>query len=164
MHLNKLKDVKKVKLGHFKLSAVGQEYVSSDEDAESEAETSAQAEAEAEAEAAAAAARAGEAEGEGEGEGDREGSGPKASASASASASAAEGKKTKKGQEIVAFDIDSKAQDGRVVLLYRDSTRSKPQIWFQDLSCCWFFIANTFTDYFRLMIMHLGLPHWYDRS
>ena len=28
------------------------------------------------------------------------------------------------------------------------------------MSCSWFFIANTFTDYFRLMIMHLGLPHW----
>ena len=22
-------------------------------------------------------------------------------------------------------------------------------------------VANTFTDYFRLMIMHLGLPHWF---
>ena len=60
---------------------------------------------------------------------------------------------------IAAFDIDSLAQDGRVALLYRN-TFNKPQIWFQDLSCSWFFIANTFTDYFRLMIMHLGIPHW----
>lgn len=29
------------------------------------------------------------------------------------------------------------------------------------MSCKWFFIANTFTDYFRLMIMHLGLPNWH---
>jgi len=43
--------------------------------------------------------------------------------------------------------------------MYRGNN-NKPQIWFQDLSCSWFFIANTFTDYFRLMIMHLGLPHW----
>lgn len=43
--------------------------------------------------------------------------------------------------------------------MYRGNI-NKPQIWFQDLSCSWFFIANTFTDYFRLMIMHLGLPHW----
>jgi len=64
-----------------------------------------------------------------------------------------------KKPEIMAYDIDSLCQDGRVVLLYKD-TFNKPQIWFQDLSCGWFFIANTFTDYFRLMIMHLGLPHW----
>jgi tubulin polyglutamylase complex subunit 2 len=55
--------------------------------------------------------------------------------------------------------MDSRVKDGRLALLYRDNF-DKPQVWFQDLSCCWFFIANTFTDYFRLMIMHLGLPHW----
>lgn len=43
-------------------------------------------------------------------------------------------------------------------MIYRGS--SKPQIWFQDLSCHWFFVANCFTDYFRLMIMHLGIPGW----
>ena len=62
-------------------------------------------------------------------------------------------------KDIAAFDIDSKVKDGRLALMYRGNT-NKPQIWFQDLSCSWFFIANTFTDYFRLMIMHLGLPHW----
>jgi tubulin polyglutamylase complex subunit 2 len=62
-------------------------------------------------------------------------------------------------KEIAAFDIDSKVKDGRLALMYRGNT-NKPQIWFQDLSCSWFFIANTFTDYFRLLIMHLGLPHW----
>jgi tubulin polyglutamylase complex subunit 2 len=61
--------------------------------------------------------------------------------------------------EIAAFDIDSKVKGGRLALLYKKLT-SKPQVWFQDNSCKWFFIANTFTDYFRLMIMHLGLPHW----
>lgn len=55
--------------------------------------------------------------------------------------------------------MDSKVKDGRLALMYRDN-HDKPQVWFQDLSCSWFFIANTFTDYFRLMIMHLGLPHW----
>ena len=61
--------------------------------------------------------------------------------------------------EIVAFDIDSKVKGGRLALLYKGAM-SKPQVWFQDNSCKWYFIANTFTDYFRLMIMHLGLPHW----
>jgi len=58
-----------------------------------------------------------------------------------------------------AFDIDAKAKNGRLALIYRH--KDKPQIWFQDLSCQWFFIANSFTDYFRLMIMHLGIPNWH---
>eukprot|EP00698_Gefionella_okellyi_P015453 TRINITY_DN435_c0_g1_i1.p1 TRINITY_DN435_c0_g1~~TRINITY_DN435_c0_g1_i1.p1 ORF type:complete len:310 (-),score=48.11 TRINITY_DN435_c0_g1_i1:7-936(-) len=58
-----------------------------------------------------------------------------------------------------AFDIDNTCLDGRVCFLFNQG-HSTPQIWFQDLSCSWHFIANTFTDYFRLMVMHLGLPHW----
>jgi tubulin polyglutamylase complex subunit 2 len=58
-----------------------------------------------------------------------------------------------------AFDLDHTCTGGHVTLFYRDNT-SNPQIWFQDMSCKWFFIANSFTDYFRLMIMHLGLPCW----
>mmetsp|Transcript_17388 Transcript_17388/g.31371 ORF Transcript_17388/g.31371 Transcript_17388/m.31371 type:complete len:292 (+) Transcript_17388:214-1089(+) len=58
-----------------------------------------------------------------------------------------------------AFDIDSEVQSGRLALLY-NGNYDKPQVYFQDLSADWFFIANTFTDYFRLMLMHLGLPHW----
>lgn len=65
--------------------------------------------------------------------------------------------------KVVAFDMDSRVKDGKLALLYKHigtGEVDKPQVWFQDLSCKWFFIANTFTDYFRLMIMHLGLPHW----
>jgi hypothetical protein len=62
-------------------------------------------------------------------------------------------------KEMAAFDIDCKVKAGRLAILYRNGT-TKPQVWFQDNSCKWFFVANTFTDYFRLMIMHLGLPHW----
>jgi hypothetical protein len=61
-------------------------------------------------------------------------------------------------KDICAFEIDSEAKNGRLALIFRGN--NKPQIWFQDLSCNWFFIANTFTDYFRLMIMHLGIPGW----
>jgi len=57
----------------------------------------------------------------------------------------------------VAFSLDD--TDGHVVLFYR-SVDTPPQVWFQDLSCTWHFIANTFTDYFRLMVTHLGLPRW----
>jgi tubulin polyglutamylase complex subunit 2 len=37
---------------------------------------------------------------------------------------------------------------------------SDPQVWYQDNSERWFFIANSFMDYFRLMVTHLGLPDW----
>ena len=57
---------------------------------------------------------------------------------------------------VAAFELDSNALDGRLALLYRAGALTKPQIWFQDLSATWFFIAHTFTDYFRLMMMHLG--------
>ena len=62
-------------------------------------------------------------------------------------------------KDIYAYEIDSEVKDGRLAIIYRGTT-NKPQIWFQDLSCHWFFIANSFTDYFRLMIMHLGIPGW----
>ena len=100
MHLNKLRDIKRIRGEKFKLSAVGEEDETSDEEASDDDST-----------------------------------------------------------EIGAFEIDSKVKDGRLALFYRDP-KAKPQIWFQDNSCSWFFIANTFTDYFRLMIMHLGIPHW----
>ena len=61
--------------------------------------------------------------------------------------------------DVVAFSLDKEVKDGRLGLLYAN-TFNRPQIYFQDLSGDWFFIANTFTDYFRLMVMHLGLPHW----
>lgn len=67
--------------------------------------------------------------------------------------------KQEESKEMAAFDIDCKVKAGRLAILYRNGT-TKPQVWFQDNSCKWFFVANTFTDYFRLMIMHLGLPHW----
>lgn len=61
-----------------------------------------------------------------------------------------------------AFYLDSSSKGGRVALVFLagSSTNKDPQVWFQDLASHWHFISNTFTDYFRLMIMHLGLPHW----
>lgn len=68
------------------------------------------------------------------------------------------------------FVLDSNTADGKVALVYlknsdslaeqQDYLHKNPQIWFQDLSLQWHFIANTFTEYFRLLVMHLGLPHW----
>ena len=64
------------------------------------------------------------------------------------------------GEEIRVFDLDKKVLNGRLGLVFRGNN-SKPQIYFQDLSGDWYFIANSFTDYFRLMVMHLGLPNWH---
>lgn len=69
------------------------------------------------------------------------------------------GEKAPVDKDIHAFEIDSETKNGRVALIYRGNSQ-KPQVWFQDLSCKWFYVANTFTDYFRLMIMHLGIPNW----
>jgi hypothetical protein len=35
-----------------------------------------------------------------------------------------------------------------------------PQVWVQDLSCHWRCISHAFTDYFRLMVVHLGIIGW----
>ena len=34
------------------------------------------------------------------------------------------------------------------------------EVWFLDRAMGWHYLADSFTDYFRLMVMHLGLPHW----
>ncbi len=34
------------------------------------------------------------------------------------------------------------------------------QIWYLDRSLQWHFLANSFKNYFRLLIAHLGLPQW----
>eukprot|EP00002_Diphylleia_rotans_P041228 TRINITY_DN9980_c0_g1_i3.p1 TRINITY_DN9980_c0_g1~~TRINITY_DN9980_c0_g1_i3.p1 ORF type:complete len:215 (+),score=44.70 TRINITY_DN9980_c0_g1_i3:44-688(+) len=62
-------------------------------------------------------------------------------------------------QDAVAFDIDNTCKDGKICFVYI-SGQNDPQIWFQDLCGRWFFVCNTFTEYFRLMILHLGLPRW----
>lgn len=47
----------------------------------------------------------------------------------------------------------------RVALLYT-SAKAEPEVWFQDLGCSWNFLASSFSDYFRLMLSHVGLPNW----
>ena len=85
---------------------------------------------------------------------------------------------------VAAFEIDATSGQSRVALVYgvnrlgstdikqntaggdsnrslsRGTTQCGPQVWFQDKGGRWFFIANSFMDYFRLMVTHLGLPGW----
>ena len=39
-------------------------------------------------------------------------------------------------------------------------TDPKIEIWFLDRGLRWHYIADSFMAYYRLMIMHLGLPQW----
>ncbi|KAL1527702.1 hypothetical protein AB1Y20_009088 [Prymnesium parvum] len=56
-----------------------------------------------------------------------------------------------------AFDLDNTCDSGRVCIFLG---KGQPQVWFQDNSCSWSFIASSFTDFFRLVVLNLGLPRW----
>ena len=45
-------------------------------------------------------------------------------------------------------------------VLFSGVTTGQPEIWFLDRSLEWWYLASSFTDYFRMMIVHLGLPLW----
>lgn len=62
------------------------------------------------------------------------------------------------------FELDPCDGFGKVCLVYKDIkagvTTSQPEIWFLDRSLEWSYLASSFMDYFRMMIVHLGLPLW----
>ncbi|XP_062516768.1 tubulin polyglutamylase complex subunit 2-like [Corticium candelabrum] len=70
------------------------------------------------------------------------------------------------------FELDSCDPYGTVVLVYNVQTKKGaadqsgnirqvlPYIWFLDRSLQWHWLADTFTSYYRLMLVHLGLPEW----
>mmetsp|Transcript_13932 Transcript_13932/g.23587 ORF Transcript_13932/g.23587 Transcript_13932/m.23587 type:complete len:311 (+) Transcript_13932:446-1378(+) len=60
---------------------------------------------------------------------------------------------------IAAFDLDSSCTGGCVALVYISGSEA-PEVWFQELSCVWSVLAQSFSDYFRLMLAHVGLPAW----
>lgn len=80
-----------------------------------------------------------------------------------------------------AFLLDSHCEIGELVFLYRLDRKSMsadsadgvaaatgegapcyedPEVWFVDQSSRWHFIAKTFTQYFRLLVVHLGVHGW----
>eukprot|EP00118_Oscarella_pearsei_P005430 m.25025 g.25025 ORF g.25025 m.25025 type:complete len:312 (+) comp28714_c0_seq4:28-963(+) len=64
------------------------------------------------------------------------------------------------------FELDSCLPYGTVVLVY--SSRSEtvmnqlefPRVWFLDRALQWHLLADSFASYFRLSVLHLGLPEW----
>eukprot|EP00116_Pleurobrachia_bachei_P006948 sb/3467210/ len=59
-----------------------------------------------------------------------------------------------------AFEIDACCSQGKVCLVYEEGVVANPKIWFLDRAVRWHFLASSFMEYFRLMVMHLGLPQW----
>ncbi|XP_043933970.1 tubulin polyglutamylase complex subunit 2 isoform X2 [Protopterus annectens] len=62
------------------------------------------------------------------------------------------------------FELDPCNGNGKVCLVYRnvkpDSAAQQAEIWFVDRALYWYYLTDTFTAYYRLMIVHLGLPQW----
>ncbi|XP_074644589.1 tubulin polyglutamylase complex subunit 2-like [Tubulanus polymorphus] len=62
------------------------------------------------------------------------------------------------------FELDPCEGHGKVALCYKNTKAgvpsSNPEIWFLDRSFEWHFLAESFSKYYRLMLIHLGLPQW----
>ncbi|CAG0878726.1 unnamed protein product [Darwinula stevensoni] len=66
-----------------------------------------------------------------------------------------------------AYELDSCNGKGKVCLVYGQKGEdlklpppTEAQIWFMDVSYDWHYLASSFTHYFRMMLMNLGLPYW----
>ncbi|CAI5787906.1 SMI1_KNR4 domain-containing protein [Podarcis lilfordi] len=61
------------------------------------------------------------------------------------------------------FELDPCGGNGKVCLVYKNTkpvVTPDSEIWFLDRALYWHFLTKTFTAYYRLLITHLGLPHW----
>ncbi|XP_078616408.1 tubulin polyglutamylase complex subunit 2-like [Branchiostoma floridae x Branchiostoma japonicum] len=62
------------------------------------------------------------------------------------------------------FELDPCEGTGKVCLVFKNTKPGVPaqgmEIWFLDRALRWNFLTDSFTHYFRMMIMHLGLPQW----
>lgn len=59
------------------------------------------------------------------------------------------------------FELDACEGIGKVCLVFNEVGNDfVMSIWFLDRSLHWHFLCDTFLAYYRLMLMHLGLPQW----
>ncbi|XP_064609475.1 tubulin polyglutamylase complex subunit 2-like [Liolophura sinensis] len=62
------------------------------------------------------------------------------------------------------YELDPCDGYGKVCLVYKGckigTLDSKPDIWFLDRALNWHYMCDSFTAYYRLMVMHFGLPQW----
>uniref|UniRef100_A0A1B6BZZ9 Knr4/Smi1-like domain-containing protein n=1 Tax=Clastoptera arizonana TaxID=38151 RepID=A0A1B6BZZ9_9HEMI len=72
------------------------------------------------------------------------------------------------GAKCKIFELDPCQNVGKVCLVYMEkpegeTKKEDPKIWLLDRSYEWHFLAETFTQYFRMMLVHQGLPQWQFR-
>ncbi|KAK3098945.1 hypothetical protein FSP39_024541 [Pinctada imbricata] len=62
------------------------------------------------------------------------------------------------------FELDPCDGYGKVCLVFKENRSGgndpKVEIWFLDRALRWHFLTDSFMAYYRLMLMHLGLPQW----
>lgn len=64
------------------------------------------------------------------------------------------------------FELSSEESYGNVCLVFKTQQSEKTallndaEIWFLDRSLQWHFLANSFRKYFRMLVIHLGIPGW----
>jgi len=58
-----------------------------------------------------------------------------------------------------AFDLDSSCASGLIVLLYPSPTAA-PVVYLIDRAGTLHPIGHCFADYYRAVLMHVGVPHW----
>ena len=59
------------------------------------------------------------------------------------------------------FELSTIAEVAKVCLVYEAPEVLNPKIFLLELeSLKWIFLAETFTEYLRMNIAHLGLPYW----
>lgn len=62
------------------------------------------------------------------------------------------------------FELDPCKGCGKVCIVYHNAQPGTPaqkcEIWFLDLGLRWHFLADSFTEYFQMMLVHIGLPEW----
>ncbi|EGZ30038.1 hypothetical protein PHYSODRAFT_310116 [Phytophthora sojae] len=56
--------------------------------------------------------------------------------------------------------VESKPFVGATQVEFGIWEQKAPQIWFRDLRGKWSFLAETFTNYYRMMLAHLGIISW----
>lgn len=61
------------------------------------------------------------------------------------------------------FELDNCNGYGKICLVYGNNPGQdelEPTVWYLDRSLTWHFLASSFTNYYRLLLAHLGLPQW----
>lgn len=62
------------------------------------------------------------------------------------------------------FELSSEELYGKVCLVFKDSKSDNllddAEIWFLDRSLDWHFLSSSFQQYFRMLVIHLGITGW----